>query len=527
MKAVIYARYSTENQDARSIEDQERRCRVFAVARGLQVVDVYSDAAVSGTTTARPNLQRLLVDARARKFKAVVVDDLSRLSRDRTDSAVLIRQLDDLGIQVVDAETGATSDDEASDVVFAVKGIVNAEYVKAIRRQTHRGLEGRAIAGFHTGGKTYGYSSVAEPNPADPTKPRRVPVVDLVEAALVVRIFELFASGQSPRQIAQALNADHVPAPHDNGRGNKGASGWSHTTIRAMLRNRRYRGELMWNASKWKKTAKGTRRRVARPDADRIVKNVPELAIVGEDLWQRVQNRLGSSQRFFDPDRRGRTPRTSRTFALSGLLRCGECGGNFGIVGQAKRAGKVYRTLGCSAHKDHRCANARTISERKVVNTLTSYLRERLSRPDRVRTFVAAFEAKFSQLDAAESPAKVLEAQVEKQRQLVSNVQQALVACPSSTSLPERLAVEERKLGQLQDQLRTIVTARPKVLPLPTAIARYVTELAQTLESDDPGAAGDVLRRALAPFRMLAEGTGYRMTGALDLGVCSEKVAGA
>jgi DNA invertase Pin-like site-specific DNA recombinase len=159
VKAVVYARYSTENQDSRSIEDQERRCRAYAAARGLQVVDVYADAAVSGTTTARPNLQRLLADAKARRFGAVIVDDLSRLSRDRVDSGVLVRTLDDLGVQVVDAETGARSDDEASDITFAIKGVINSEYVKAIRRQTHRGLEGRALQGFATGGKTYGYSS--------------------------------------------------------------------------------------------------------------------------------------------------------------------------------------------------------------------------------------------------------------------------------------------------------------------------------------------------------------------------------
>jgi DNA invertase Pin-like site-specific DNA recombinase len=161
---------------------------------------------------------------------------------------VLVRQLDDLGVRVVDAETGASSDEESSDTVFAVKGIVAAEYVKAIRRQTHRGLEGRALQGFHTGGKTYGYGSKPEPLPADPANPRRVPVIDEREAEIVRRVFTDFAAGQSPREIAQALNAGRIPAAHDDGRGNKGASGWGHTTIRAMLRNERYRGVLTRNS---------------------------------------------------------------------------------------------------------------------------------------------------------------------------------------------------------------------------------------------------------------------------------------
>lgn len=485
---------------------------------------MYGDAAVSGATAInRQQLQRLLTDAKTRTFRAVIVDDLSRLSRDRVESGVLVRQLDDLGVSVIDCETGAQSDDESSEMVFGVKALINGEFIKTIRRQTHRGLEGRAIAGFHTGGKTYGYTSTLEPNPADPTKHRKLPVIDQSEAAIVTRIFETFADGRSPRDIAQQLNAEAVPAPHDGGKGFKGAGGWAHTTIRAIVRNRRYVGEVTWNAYRWKKTAKGTRRRIARPASEHVTKTYPQLAIIAPELWERVQKRVGAQKATGAP----RQPRTSNSFALSGLLRCGVCGGSFGIVGQAKRDGKVYRTLGCGAHKDHRCANAKTISERKVVTALTDFLRERLSRPDRVKTFVTAFEKRFEELEAQESPAKALEEQVGRQRHLLGNITQAMITAPGSKALADKLHAEEKRLADLEAQLRDLRVARPKVLPHPAAIAKYVSELAETLESQDPGAAGAVLRRALAPFRMVPEGTGYRMTGALDVSVCSEMVAGA
>ena len=86
----------------------------------------------------------------------MVVDDLSRLSRDRTDSAVLVRQLDDLSVKVIDAETGADSEDQASNITFAIKGVINSEYVKAIRRQTHRGLEGRVRSSRSGGARSGG-----------------------------------------------------------------------------------------------------------------------------------------------------------------------------------------------------------------------------------------------------------------------------------------------------------------------------------------------------------------------------------
>ncbi len=75
---AVYARYSTDRQDARSIDDQVRRCRGFADSRGLKVIDVYKDAAESGAHLERADLQRLLTEARSARcrFQTVLVDDL-------------------------------------------------------------------------------------------------------------------------------------------------------------------------------------------------------------------------------------------------------------------------------------------------------------------------------------------------------------------------------------------------------------------------------------------------------------------
>ena len=287
MKIAIYARYSTEKQDARSIDDQERRCRATAAEKGLVAIEVYSDQAISGGHLRRDGLQRMLADAKARKFKAVIVDDLYRLSRDRVDSGVLLRDLKDLRVTVFDVETGLSSNDEAADMVFGVKALMRRRvHQEAISRQTHRGLEGRALAGFNPGGKAYGYTSVEEPNPTDPTRPRRLTIIDPQEAAVVRRIFAETVAGKSPRDVAYALNADGIPAPHDGGKGHKGARGWGHTTIRSMLINRRYVGEAVWNQYKWTKTARGTRQRDLRPEKDWIRQTRPELAIIDVETFE-------------------------------------------------------------------------------------------------------------------------------------------------------------------------------------------------------------------------------------------------
>jgi DNA invertase Pin-like site-specific DNA recombinase len=175
--AAIYARYSTDKQDSRSLDDQVRRCRKLADDRGYEVEAVYQDAAISGTTTDRVNLQKMLKDARRKDFDIVLVDDLSRLSRDLGDTWQLIfGDLAVCGVHVVDGSTGRSSNDPGARLEIGVKALLNDQYIEQIRRQTHRGLEGRALAGFATGGKTYGFKTVHEPNPPNPEKVRKLRV---------------------------------------------------------------------------------------------------------------------------------------------------------------------------------------------------------------------------------------------------------------------------------------------------------------------------------------------------------------
>jgi site-specific DNA recombinase len=250
--AVAYARVSTDRQDASSVDDQIRRCRAFAQTRGLHVLGDYSDVAVSGTHTARQELQRLLADASRKRFRTVLVDDLSRLSRDLGDVwSLIFGTFAALDIAVIDCMTGLASNSPGARMTFGAMGLVSDGFIEQIRTETHRGLQGRALGGFATGGRTYGFGTVQEPNPPDPEHPRKVRVVQPNEAAVVVRVFKLFSEGAALKKIASQLNDEGLPAPHDGGRGNKSARGWGHTTILHMLRNQQYVGVWRWNKEKW------------------------------------------------------------------------------------------------------------------------------------------------------------------------------------------------------------------------------------------------------------------------------------
>lgn len=345
-RIAIYARYSTDKQDPRSCEDQVRRCRGLAEPRDWQVVDVYADSAVSGTHTDRRELRRLLADSKKGRFAAVLVDDLTRLSRDfGAGWRIVFEDLADLGVAVIDCETGHSSDDDIARTLFGIKGLFADQYIQTLRRQTHRGLTGRALGGFATGGRTYGFSTVLEENPPDPAHPRKLRMVHQEESKVVMRIFEMFAAGHSPKKIASELNASAIPAPHDGGKGNKRQPGWGHTTIRHMLRNENYIGTWVWNRHRFKQI-RGTNsyRHVPRPESEHVRKEIPELRIVPADLWVRVQDRLGP-KRTAQTARAGSGTRHGNLFA--GLLKCGICGGAIGVVSRRYKNGVPYTNLGC------------------------------------------------------------------------------------------------------------------------------------------------------------------------------------
>ena len=121
LRAVIYARYSSDQQRAASIDDQLRVCRSLAECRGWQVVAEYTDAAMSGATAHRPDYRRMTADAERGAFDVVVAEALDRLSRDQADTAILYRDLDYRGIRIETHAEGLIS-----EIHVGITGYMNA-----------------------------------------------------------------------------------------------------------------------------------------------------------------------------------------------------------------------------------------------------------------------------------------------------------------------------------------------------------------------------------------------------------------
>jgi site-specific DNA recombinase len=217
MRAVIYARYSSDSQREASVEDQIEVCRRYVERQGWTTAKVYTDQALSGASRFRPAFQQVQADAEQGRFDVIVVEALDRLSRKLADVAELHDRLSFLRIGLHTVATG-----EITPMHVGMLGTMAQMYLKDLAEKTRRGQLGRALKGRIPGGKAYGYDVL--PAGPDGAGERRI---NPAEAAIVQRIFALFAAGTSPRAIAKQLNAEAVSGP--DGRA------WRDTTIRGQL----------------------------------------------------------------------------------------------------------------------------------------------------------------------------------------------------------------------------------------------------------------------------------------------------
>ena len=164
LRCAAYARYSSDLQSPRSIEDQLRICREYAHSHGFAFLEehVYADEALSGVGADRPGLGRLLAAALSpsRPFDIILLDDSSRLARNTKDALTFFERLNFAGIRLIAVSQGIDSDNEQAHVLVTVHGMVDSLYVKELAKKTHRGLEGLMLPGQHTGGRCFGYDSV-------------------------------------------------------------------------------------------------------------------------------------------------------------------------------------------------------------------------------------------------------------------------------------------------------------------------------------------------------------------------------
>ena len=493
MRAVIYARYSTDNQREASIDDQVRVCTARADREGWTVVEVYADYAISGATSDRPRFQELIKAGRAGLFDIVLAEALDRLSRDQEHIAGLYKALTFADIGLVTIAEGPVN-----ELHVGLKGTMSAMFLKDLALKTHRGIEGRVRAGQSGGGLSFGYR-VPRRARADGTPITGEMEIVSEEAAVIGRLFTDYASGVSPRSIAKSLNSEGVRGPR-GGRWTASLILGNATRETGMLRNRLYSGERIWNRQRFLKDP-ATGRRVSRPNPRDawVVTPVPALRLIDISLWSSVQARLAAgSRKVSDSDDAGthaeesgrsmggRIGRARRpTWLLAGLVRCGVCNGPMGVVANDGR-------LGCANRRERgTCANPRTLLRDRLLERVFTGLKQRLLAPDLVEAFVQEYvtEVNAANRTRGKTLAKLSQDSARNSRQ-ISNLMEMLKEGHRSQAVVQELRGLEDRQASLSAQMTA--AGKPEPVPtlhpnLPDLYRRKVEALEKALQ--DPSAA--------------------------------------
>ena len=318
MTAVIYARYSSDNQREESIEGQIRECTAYAEKNGITVIKHYIDRALSAKTDNRPQFQQMIKDSSKKLFEIVLVWKFDRFARNRFDSANYKMILKKNGVHLISVMEPIAEGSQGILVETLLEGM--AEYYsaelseKVIRGQTENALKGKCTGG--TG--TIGYK-------IDDAKFYHL---DPLTAPLVLEAFQRYDNGDKMVEIVNFLN--------DKGVRNMLGGKMTHSSVNTMLKNRRYIGELSF-------------RDIVVPDA------IP--VIVPKDLFDRVQKRL---------DKNKRAPacgKADEEYLLTTKLLCGKCGAlMFGESGTSA-TGRTYYYYKCANVKRRKGCNKKTVQK--------------------------------------------------------------------------------------------------------------------------------------------------------------------
>lgn len=350
-RAVLYARYSSDNQRSESIDAQVRAIEQYALANGYELVGRYIDEAMSAKTADRPRFLDMIRDSDKGKFDTVIVHKLDRFSRNRQDSATYRCILKTNGVSLCSVVENIDNSPESVIMESVIEGM--AEYYSLnLAREVMKGLKENAYNGKHTGGFVpLGYTVM----------PDKTIAVNDEEAEMVRGIFQDVINGKSYIEIATRLN--------DLGYRTRTGRLFKSNALYGILRNKKYVGVCIYNKRIPVTNGKCSSRKF-KDESEWIVNEEAFPRIIEDSVFNKVQAIL---------DARAVGNRSANVvYLLRGKIYCGVCGAPY--VGSRKKSGKGYVNYyyACNKPKAHgKCGNSsiqKTTIEGYVLECLANYV---------------------------------------------------------------------------------------------------------------------------------------------------------
>lgn len=443
VRLALYARNSDESQSPASIEDQMRRSMELVAKLGLEATTVlrFSDEDMSGykkrTAYARPGFKSLLQAWDEGAFDVLAVDELSRLGRNARQQLEIIERLDETNVRLICAD-GIDSDVAGSRMALGFKGVMAQEESRSTSHRVKRGMMGQLMRGYMMAPPPFGYRSERQYGEGGRAIGTIWHIVD--EEALIVReMYRMRSTGVAFGQIARWLNDTGVIT-------SRGARFWRAASIKRVLDNTVYRGEVAW----YEDVSNAATTTGWKPNAKERVKRIferPQLRIVSDDLWYGAQGEKVS-----------RSGYGGGRLAYSGIIHCGHCQNLL----SSSSNGTSFACGSCGANRlTGDPAAPETVPSISVVglNAIVRFALERVFDAERIAVLRGRLQERLSQ-----GPLAALHALRKKRESSIRSTQHLLrLICKSDEPdalLDAEYVSKSEELRVIERQLKSLETAQ-------------------------------------------------------------------
>ena len=333
LPTAIYARLSVENSgkddDGNSLQNQIAVCEDYLDGcPHLRLTEVYSDNGRTGTVFDRPAWNRLMDDVRTGKIQCIVVRDLSRFGRDYVETGSYLEKIfPALGTRFISVKENFdnfTCGNAMESLSVSLQNLVNAMYSRDISKKVSTALRAQMETGrFRNRNLPYGYLWNGD---------KTAYVVDEEAAAVVRQIFEWKLREVSVYTIVERLKAGGIESPERHKRragtrngGNIQGEGWCPSTIRGILQNRAYIGEMVCGKSETalykglKKHVTETDKWIVVPDAHPPIVSISDFEAVERQMQEDSAHRETAMEWSADI-------RAGMIDLFAGKIFCADCG---------------------------------------------------------------------------------------------------------------------------------------------------------------------------------------------------------